>query len=374
MRPGDNISFQSGGNGVLTIKGKDFSVKPTTTNGSTFSSSEGTLTLNIKQGDNVNSAALSVSNVGIKAIDSSDSAVTIPLNTTSTSETKDKYVYTAAAVDKKINSINGMTYMGTIGSTGATITVLPTTSTTGTYRPKIGDTYCVIDNAETFYTSTGLSLTNSEGKAITKFVIGDLLIATGTETNGYITSNLAWTYIPAGDESLATVTYQSAVDTANHEIKLTDSTSNKTVIQSIKLNPQNEISVTSTTTTKGIQYTIGHATHTASATTASTNTSADDSKNTTFEAITGLTVNSYGHVTGYTSTTYTIPKDVLKAETPVVTENHRKASFPIRLKRNNENLTTNPEKLHLTSESLSFENKTDNGDNVVNVELKWESF
>lgn len=86
--------------------------------------------------------------------------------------------YSAAKIDEKLNAVNAMTYKGTVGGTGATASALPTSGV------KIGDTYMVAKD-DTY-----------DGK---KGYVGDLFIATGTETNGVITSGLAWTLVPSGN-------------------------------------------------------------------------------------------------------------------------------------------------------------------------------
>ena len=127
--------------------------------------------------------------------------ITVSLNGTDTTSGQDLYYvvngttvynqgtidfYTKQEIDNKINGIDSMTYKGTVG-TGGTVSVLPGVSD----NVKIGDTYKV---------SVAGTYANQAAK------VGDLFIATGTEavTNGikseYITSNLAWTYVPSGDE------------------------------------------------------------------------------------------------------------------------------------------------------------------------------
>ena len=43
-----------------------------------------------------------------------------------------------------------------------------------------------------------------------------MFIASGNETNGVITSNLKWTYIPSGNDSLDAVTYTTQVTPENN--------------------------------------------------------------------------------------------------------------------------------------------------------------
>lgn len=88
--------------------------------------------------------------------------------------------YTKAEIDEKIHDVDAMTYKGTVGGTGATVSTLPSADV------KVGDTYKVSEAG----TYGGHSCD-----------VGDLLIATGTETNGIITTGLTWTYVPSGDDT-----------------------------------------------------------------------------------------------------------------------------------------------------------------------------
>lgn len=88
--------------------------------------------------------------------------------------------YSAAKVDEKLNAVNAMTYKGTVGGTSSTVTTLPSSGV------KVGDTYKVATKGS--YGGHSCD-------------VGDLLIATGTETNGVISTGLTWTYVPSGDDT-----------------------------------------------------------------------------------------------------------------------------------------------------------------------------
>ena len=81
-------------------------------------------------------------------------------------------------IANEINAANGMTYKGGVGS-AANISSIT--------APEVGDTY-VVTQAFTF---------TQEGKTVQVYA-GDLLVASGTETNGVITSNLKWTVVNTG--------------------------------------------------------------------------------------------------------------------------------------------------------------------------------
>lgn len=81
-------------------------------------------------------------------------------------------------IASEIDAANGMTYKGGVGSTN---------DINGITAPAIGDTY-VATQAFTF---------TQEGKTVQVYA-GDLLVASGTETNGVITANLKWTLVNTG--------------------------------------------------------------------------------------------------------------------------------------------------------------------------------
>jgi hypothetical protein len=130
-----------------------------------------------------------------------------------------------------------------------------------------------------------------------------MYIADGTEgSDGYISSGLIWTYIPAGNDSLSTVTYHGEAGTATNTLSLKDGTPLANTIASLTLTASTGINIISTTTTAGniLSATISHETITTTTTTAdplSTNTS-------DFTAIKGITIEN-GHVTQIETDTFT---------------------------------------------------------------------
>jgi len=168
--------------------------------------------------------------------------------------------YTKAQIDEKVNGINAMVYRGTVGdkdSTGATKN-LPTSGVA------IGDTYMA-------------AAVGTFGSHACK--IGDLLIATGTETNDVITSDLAWTYVPSGDD---TDTHYSIGNNNSTTITLTPSVGSDST--SVALAAGTATSVTGSAN----KITIGHADVT-NGTSAGTAVSGYGGK---FNAVTGVTVNA----------------------------------------------------------------------------------
>ena len=110
-------------------------------------------------------------------------------------------VYTKSEIDNKINGIDAMRYKGTVGGDGATVSNLPAVGNVA-----IGDTYMVAVAGD-YGGHAGCD-------------VGDLLIATGVEEDGVITSGLAWTYVPAGDDTDT----QFALQVANNVITLKNTT------------------------------------------------------------------------------------------------------------------------------------------------------
>lgn len=121
------------------------------------------------------------------------------------SDLKDHF-YTEAEIDDKLNGLNAMTYRGTVGATDGVV-VPGALATLPTEGVKVGDTYMAVGG-------DGVEYSGSQ-----KAGAGDLLIATGSEVNGVITSNLAWTYVPSANE--IDTTYKLRVSGTN--IVLTDS-------------------------------------------------------------------------------------------------------------------------------------------------------
>jgi hypothetical protein len=100
-------------------------------------------------------------------------------------------VYTKGDVDKLIAATNAMTFIGVLSSTSPNHSILPTANV------RVGDTYKVGENKKYYTDGTTVS-----GSGKTYAVIGDLFIATGTENEetGFITTGLAWEYVPSGNE------------------------------------------------------------------------------------------------------------------------------------------------------------------------------
>lgn len=201
----------------------------------------------------------------------------------------DLNVYTTTEIDKKIRELNGMTYRGAVPSD--TVPVLPSI---GVQR---GDTYKIATAGE--YGGHGCK-------------VGDLLIATGTEDeDGIIASDaIEWTYIPSGDDTDSQ--FGLLADIVNKKIFMKNETSLGNV-GSIAMAQGDNIEITAAKgdTDKDITFTVGH-TGDAAAKTDNTGTikeltSSGDTN--TFTAITNITSDNHGHVTGYTVDKFQLPAD-----------------------------------------------------------------
>ena len=191
--------------------------------------------------------------------------------------------YTKSEIDTKLNTIDAMHYCGTVGDGASdTVSQLPASNV------KAGDTYKIA----TAGTYAGIDAE-----------IGDLFIATGTETNGVISSGLTWTYIPSGDD----VDTKYSISAANNKVVLASSVDADTDT-SVEFTAGTALAV-STTTDGKIDYkhkNVGH-----NPTTSEASPEAEE----TFTAIDSITVNDQGHVTGYNTKTVTLPKDTTSSIT-----------------------------------------------------------
>lgn len=183
---------------------------------------------------------------------------------------------------------NALTFKGSI-SDGT----LPT-------KASVGDTYII---------KTNNVVTTTDGTAKP----GDILIANGTESTstGLITGTIEWIVVPGTELD---TTYTITSDTSNNKLYLNASTdagetipNNRTICVSDDDYVNLEIAANNT-----IKAT--HKGYTAQKIDAVGNTTLTHNGN--FKAITGFTSDAKGHVTGVTSTTYTLP------QLPDQTNNH----------------------------------------------------
>lgn len=209
---------------------------------------------------------------------------------------------------------NAMTFKGGIAgdATGKEITTISGIDAT---KLSIGDTYVV---------TGGFIKAGSEELAST----GDIIIASGTEDeDGYITSaSLTWTVVP-GTEIDTTYLIKASgnqihlVDEKkfNEENKVVSSTNCKSHIELT----DDDVAILETTTDgkiKASHVKIGtnkDGTKNDNNTPTKTLEHSAGSTKKTFQAVTGITYNGYGHVSGVETTTFTMP------ENPDQTNDHK---------------------------------------------------
>lgn len=186
--------------------------------------------------------------------------------------------YTKAQVDEKFKTADALTYKGVVDNT----TALPVANV------KIGDVYKV-NYAKNYTVSTGNEVAAK---------VGDLFIATGTETtDGVIAAGaVIWDLIPSGDD----FDTQYTLGHSGTKITLSDNLGSETVDDEVEFSAGTQLSVTNTT--NGIEYSHGTIT-----TTPTTDTAAPAAQG-TIDVVSTITTDN-GHVTGYKTTTVTLPKD-----------------------------------------------------------------
>lgn len=226
---------------------------------------------------------------GTKASGSADKALYMNVNGTKVYNQGSIEFYTKEQIDNKINGIDAMRYKGTVGGTGATVSDLPASGVA------VGDTYMVASKGT--YGSHECE-------------VGDLLIATGTETNGVITSGLAWTYVPSGDDTDT----QFALQLADNVITLRNLTATEDA-GTVEIKGGDKINVS----TADDVITIKHAG--LSAPKASESEVAKPAFGGSFTVLDSITA-ADGHVTAYTTKKVTLPTPSDTAGSIKVAEGH----------------------------------------------------
>jgi hypothetical protein len=208
---------------------------------------------------------------------------TLNIDTYTKSEADDAI---SAAVEKATQTFDAMEYKGTVGSA---------TELNSKTDQKNGYTY----KASADFTVDATKTTSGEK---TNVKTGDLLIAQGTESNGVITAaTLKWDIVPSGDEQ--TITFgKTGVDNA---IVISDGAD--TVGYKVVGSTTDKTEVTYTTSDGITTAAVKHSKITAPTTTGSTSdVEQSDGDSATFTAITGITEDGYGHVTGVTTHSFKV--------------------------------------------------------------------
>lgn len=168
-----------------------------------------------------------------------------------------------------------------------------------TANVSIGDTY-VVDKAS--FNQTSITFNGPNGVQTEYVEVGDMFIAYGTEgDDGYVTSGtLLWHYIPAGNDTIAE--YRVALTTTEFSLSSYLNGDLLDHLGSIKVGNQLKGEVNTDTET----LTISHADIEVAQTPATDTAKNILGNNDTFTVVTGVTIGENGHVTNYTTTTYTV--------------------------------------------------------------------
>lgn len=257
-----------------------------------------------------------------------------------------KGVYTAAEVDaaitNQLKTANAMVFMGAVGGT----VNLPATAAHGA-------TY-IVDTAGNIKNGAGTVIKNGAQ-------VGDLFIATGTEgADGLIASEgLTWQYVPSGndDDVVPVVTLDDGSFTVSKKV------GSAAASELGKLTFSDGLTATASGTTLAVK----HATKTPTKNTDSAN------KTITFDAISALTFDAYGHVSAYTVSTYTIPDNAISsiADTIGTVDNAVEVTTKVsQISGNNKSDT-----FKITSSGNSSILVTGNATNkTVNIDICWGTF
>ena len=272
-------------------------------------------------------------------------------------------IYSAAEIDAKLRGLDGMRYVGTINNASD----LPST---GVHN---GDVYVIASNTlqidpDFSGVSFNQSTLESGGFPGGKTRIGDLLIASGTETvvsgDSVITSGLTWTYIPSGNDSLDVSTYTAAASDVNNSLELKNGIG--TTVAKIGLNAGTNITLNSTSASNGriLNTTISHATINSTTSTVETLSNWTSS----FTAIKSLTLNN-GHVTNIETDTFTpVTYDLVNAIASNTGTNSVNVTIGL---RDSKGTVRNSSKFNLASNSIAL-----SGDIYGNItmDLQWGTF
>lgn len=215
-------------------------------------------------------------------------------------------VYSKADIDGMFKDLNGLTYVGTVGSNG--------TYTMGTdFKVYNGSTAINVHNGDMFLVAGDVKY-GTDANAHK----GDLLIATGTETDGVL-SSITWTYVPSGDDAKLDTTYDFDGDAASNSMTFRAVSSldgDQGVVGKISFKAGTASTVSSvvsgTTADKDeqLEVTVGHA---AVDHTDATGSAIDLNESAKMNVITGVEVNTEGHVTKVTTSEVSAPRYSLSA-------------------------------------------------------------
>ena len=300
-------------------------------------------------------------------------------------------VYTKSEVDAIKMALNSMTYRGTVGTGGSSGTSISNLTTNS-----VGDTYKVISdlNNVPIKASNGTISTTGTAKP------GDLLIANTTnvdsggkpieDSNGLIASGLYFDIIPSGDD--IDTYYEGTAISHGWKIDKANGAGAGGNLGGIQLAEGTAITLTDdpNTTSPNKKITVAHADVNNAAITASgsNNVTKSNGVSTTFTAVTGMTVNKQGHVTGVTTKTLTLATEDgadLSAVTEAVsgTATHTaigsNSSVTItttaQMTKNSGSLgTAKSDSFTLSSDNLAISAYASNNNKDAKINFVWDTF
>ena len=296
---GANVTIENNASNANQI---DISAHDTTNTSAVLSlDANGKLTVKVNDSDGGNVTA-STENITMKY--GSAGNLTAPIGGTLN-------VYSKADIDGMFKDLNGLTYVGTVGSNG--------TYTMGTdFKVYNGSTAISVHNGDMFLVAGDVKY-GTDANAHK----GDLLIATGTETDGVL-SSITWTYVPSGDDAKLDTTYDFDGDAASNSMTFRAVSSldgDQGVVGKISFKAGTASTVSSvvsgTTTDKNeqLEVTVGHA---AVDHTDATGSAIDLNESAEMNVITGVEVNTEGHVTQVTTSKVSAPRYTLGAAPSLV--------------------------------------------------------
>ena len=138
---------------------------------------------------------------------------------------------------------------------------------------------------------------------------GDLLIATGTETDGKLTK-VDWTYVPSGDDAALDTSYHFDGNVADNTMTIRSKTTlgdegiagKMTFKAGTATTVSSEIDGNTAEKNEFLTVTVGHANVPNTKVNASDDNAIDLSSASAVDVITGVTVNEQGHVENVTAT------------------------------------------------------------------------
>lgn len=404
---GDTIDVK-GADGNITLTGDTYTLGRTSTAGEfklTSALGQAPSSVKLVGGANVTvtNDANNTNQINIAAHDTINSSASLTLNTTtgeltvkvndsngdhvtaSTGDIKMKYgaagnltapiggtlnVYSKTDIDGMFKDLNGLTYIGTIGPNG--------TYTMGTdFKVYNGSTAINVHNGDMFLAAGDVKYgTDSTAHA------GDLLIATGTETNGVL-SSITWTYVPSGDDAKLDTTYNFNGDESTNSMtiktissfdgdigvagKMTFKAGDVTTVSS-------KVSGSTADKNEQLEVTFGHDTVDCDN---ATGAAIDLTESANMDVITGVTVNEHGHVEKVTTSKVSAVRYTLSAA-PSLSASTAGAQTAVTIKQgiklgaNDTVYQTTGYKLQ--SDSLKVSVVTTNGKQNVQIDCVWGEF